>query len=288
MEAVLRDIGFLLKESFTLTEINYNNHSKQLEEFKKLDFENQGMIDKLTQEATRQEQAYFNNIYHFKKSRELFREKLEGLLIALDPSAFDAAVREYKVHIDRSLTTHGMRQGIKKIFDEFRWLLNECNSRSDELKQYVIDIHAQFDTEHGLKEIKPTLFEINDYVEQLEELINIGEEFRTSARTIMTEKTLVTRKLFSTMINQARKVTYKTFMDATTWGENVLSPIAHQLIDQKKQIENRLIMLRSTGDSKAKVLENMKRLEAELNQLKQQRIELNLIIQNIQKATSGK
>jgi hypothetical protein len=286
MEAILRDIGFLLKESFTLTEINYNNHSKQLEEFRKVDFENQDVIEKLTQEATLQEAAYFKNINHFKESREIFRKKLDALLEALDPTAFDAAIREHKVQIDRSLTTHGMRQGIKKLFEEFRQLLNNCNERADNVKAFIKEVHTQFDTEHGLKELKPSVFEIGDYLGQLEELIDIGEEFRTSAKTIMTEKTLVTRKLFSTMINQARKVTYKTFMDALNWGENVLSPIAHQLIDQKKQIENRLIILRSTGESKMKLQENMEKLEAELAELKQQRKELNTIIQNIQKAVA--
>jgi len=102
----------------------------------------------------------------------------------------------------------------------------------------------------------------------------------------MTEKTLVTRKLFSTMISQSRKVTYKTYIEAANWGENVLSPIAHQLIDQKKQIENRLNFLRSIGESKLKLTENMDKLEAELTELKTQRKELNVIIQNMQKATT--
>jgi hypothetical protein len=285
LEAVLRDIGFLLKESFTLTEINYNNHNNQLEEFRKLDFENRDTIERLTHEATLQEAAYYKNINHFKESRVIFREKMDALLNALDPQAFDAVIREHKVQIDRSLTTHGMRQGMKKLFDDFRKMLNDCTARANDVKEFITEIHTQFDTEHGLKELKPSVFQIGDYLEQLEELIDMGEEFRTSAKTIMTEKTLVTRKLFSTMINQSRKVTYKTFMDAVNWGENVLSPIAHQLIDQKKQIANRLIILRSTGESKMKVQENMDKLEAELAELKQQRKELNIIIQNIKKAT---
>ncbi|CAG7855855.1 hypothetical protein MCAMS1_00136 [biofilm metagenome] len=285
LEAVLRDIGFLLKESFTLTEINYNNHNNQLEEFRKIDFENQDIIEKLTLEATSQEAAYYKNINHFKESREIFRQKMDALLTALDPQAFDVTIREHKVQIDRSLTTHGMRQGMKKLFDDFRGMLNDCTERANDVKKFITEIHTQFDTEHGLKELKPSVFEISDYLEQLEELIEMGEEFRSSAKTIMTEKTLVTRKLFSTMINQSRKVTYKTFMDAVNWGENVLSPIAHQLIDQKKQIANRLIILRSTGESKIKVQENMEKLEAELAELKQQRKELNIIMQNIKKAT---
>ncbi len=286
LDAVLRDIGFLLKESFTLTEIKYNNHNKQLEEFKKLDFENKDTIDKLTRETKLQEAAYFKNLNHFKESREVFRVKLLALMEALEPATFNKAIATHKVQIDRSITTHGMRQGMKKLFEEFRVLLGICAEKSEDAKSYILEMHTQFDTQFGLKELKPSVFEIGDYLAQLEELLIIGEEFRTSARTIMTEKNLVTRKLFTTMIAQSRKVLNKTYMDAVVWGENVLSPIAHQLIDQKKQIENRLVILRSTGESKLKVKENMDKLEVELVELRMQRKELNIIIQNMQKAAA--
>jgi len=92
------------------------------------------------------------------------------------------------------------------------------------------------------------------------------------------------RKLFSTIISQSRKVTYKTFIEAGNWGENVLLPVAHQLIDQKKQIENRLTFLQSASESKTKLNENIAKLEAELAELKAQRKELSIIIQNMQKA----
>lgn len=286
LEAVLRDIGFLLKESFTLTEINFNSHNKQMEEFRKLDFENQDTIEKLSRDTKFQENAYFKNIKHFTESREIFREKMSALMEVLDPATFDEAIMTHKVHIDRSLTTHGMKQGIKKLFEEYRQLLGKCAERADDAKDFIIEMHTQFDTEYGLKELKPSIFEIRDSLAQLDELLVIGEEFRTSARAIMTEKTLVSRKLFSIMISQSRKVTYKTYMEAVNWGENVLSPLAHQLIDQKKQIENRLNFLRSIGESKMKLTENMAKLEAELAELKAQRKELNIIIQNMQKAVA--
>jgi Dynamin family len=285
LEAVLRDIGFLLKESYTLTEINHNNQNAQLEEFRKLDFENQDMIEKLTLDTSRQEAAYFRNLNHFKESREIFRNKMNQLMEALAPDVFDTAIMTHKIQIDRSISTHGMRQGIKKLFEEYRALLGNCIDRADDAKAFIIEMHTQFDTEYGLKELKPSVYEIRDYLGQLEELLAIGEEFRTSAKTIMTEKSLVTRKLFSTMISQSRKVTYKAYMEAANWGENVLSPISHQLIDQKKQIENRLNILRATGESKIKLTDNMAKLETELAQIKTQRKELNVIIQNMQKAS---
>ena len=285
LEAVLRDIGFLLKESFSLTEINFKSQNKQLDEFKTLNFKNRDVIHKLSQETKQQETAYFKNLDYFKDRRELFRAKLAALMDALAPEVYEEVIIRHKTEMDRSLTTHGMRQAMKKLFDEYRELLSQCAEKADEAKALVAEIHAHLYDEYGLKEIKPRAFDIRDSLAQLEELLAIGEEFRTSAKTIMTEKTLVTRKLFTTMIAQSRKITNKAYMGAAEWGENVLSPIAHRLIDQKKQIDNRLTVIEATTHSKADLNKNMGKLEEELSTLRLQRKELSIIVQNMQKAS---
>jgi hypothetical protein len=79
MDVVLRDIGFLIIESSTLSEINIENTSSSLSEFKKLNYENQGKIAELTENAQRQQQAYFKNMEHFKVSSNGFRVRLNSL-----------------------------------------------------------------------------------------------------------------------------------------------------------------------------------------------------------------
>jgi len=65
-----------------------------------------------------------------------------------------------------------------------------------------------------------------------------------------------------------------------------MSPIKQQILDHKKQIENRLVVLRSATESEEKLKENLARLQDELTQLSKQRNELGAIIQEMQE-TSG-
>jgi hypothetical protein len=286
MDVVLRDIGFLLKESYTLIEISFENQTNQLKEFQKLSYENQDMIGELTGSAQEQQAAYFKNIEHFKTSREGFQRKLHAMLEALSLPVFDRVIKINKLVIDSSLTTYGMKENIKKLFEDLRNLLEVCVEHSEEAQRFIVLIHSQFNTEYGFKEIKPNLFAISDYQTELEQLFAIGEDFRASTKTTLTEKSVVIQKLYNTLIYQARIVVIRAHKDAVTWGENVMSPIKHQMVDHKKQIENRLVVLRSASKSKNDLHENITRLEGELEQLSVQRQDLKKVIQAMQSVSA--
>jgi hypothetical protein len=282
LDVVQRDVGFLMKESHTLTEINFANDTSQLQEFRKLNFENQDKIAEMTKVAQHQQFAYFKNMEHFKTSSDKFRKKFNTLLNSLSHTRFDRIMEINKVEISRSITTYAMKQGIKRLFDDLHGLLQECVTTTDEMQQFIVKIHAEFDTEYGFKEIKPQLFVISDYQAELEALFAMGEDFRASTKTTFTEKSFVVEKLYNTLIFQARNILFKARRDAIVWGENVMSPIKNQILDHKKQIENRLVVLQSANESEDKLKENIARLESELAQLSKQRDELNDIIHAIQ------
>jgi hypothetical protein len=283
MDVVLRNVGFLIKESFTLTEINFENDSKQLEDFKKLNFENQDMIAEMTQTAQYQQNAYFSNMELFKATSNEFRKKFTLLLESLSPSRFDKIIKINRIEINSSITTYAMKQGIKRLFDDLQSLLQECVGISNDMQKFIVRIHTEFDTEYGFKEIKPQLFVISAYQAELEEIFNLGEEFRISTNTTLTEKSIVIQKLYNTLIFQARNTLFKARRDAIVWGDNVLSPIKNQVLDHKKQIENRLVVLLSAGESESKLNENIARLEGELEYLAKQRNELGEVITTMQR-----
>jgi len=286
IDAVSRDIGFLIKESFALTEINFENASKSFEEFQHLNFKNQDLIAEMTQKTQLQQEAYFKNIQHFQESSKSFHEKLNSLTASLSPTRFDAIININKKEIDRSITTYDMQNNIKQLFADLHGLLEDGVSSANQAQQFILKIHSEFNTEYDFKEIKPYLFDIREYQHELVDVLRKGEEFRVSTKTILTEKNMAVDKLYNTLIFQARNILFKARREAMIWGENVMSPIKQQILDHKKQIENRLVVLRSATESEEKLKENLARLEDELTQLSKQRNELGAIIQEMQE-TSG-
>jgi hypothetical protein len=282
METVTRDIGFLVNESLNLTESSLTNGIAQLEEFKKIDFQNQDMTGKLMAETRDRQNLYMANIENFQASRRVFNVQAKMLIDSFSKERIDNIIRNTKHDMSKSLTTYGMKQNIRKLFDDLRDLLQDSVDITNETRRLVKAIHKKFHDEYGFKEIEPQLFSIKQYQYELEQVFEEGEAFRVSAKTTMTEQSVVINRLYSTLIAKARNILRQAHADATAWSGNVLMPLMHQIKDHKKQIENRLHMLKKMNDSKGSVAENIAALEAEIEPLKKQRNELMMMLKAMQ------
>ncbi len=282
MEAIVRDIGFLVNESSNLTHTSLTNAISQLEEFKKIDFENLDMMGKLMAETRDKQNAYMANVENFQASRRVFNIQAKMLVDSFAKEKIDEIIKSTRNDMSKSLTTYGMKQNIRKLFDELRDLLQDSVDVTNETRRLVKAIHKKFKDEHGFKEIEPQLFSIKQYQFELEQVFEEGETFRSSTKTTMTEQSIVISKLYSTLIAKARNILRQANADATAWSNGVLTPLMHQIKDHKKQIESRLQMLRKINESKDSVAENIAHLEAELEPLKRQRDELATIMKAMQ------
>jgi len=281
IETVNKDIGYLITESFNFTKTKLANATEQLDEFKKVDFDNAEMTGKLMAETRDRQNAYMANVENFQASRKVFAVQAKMLIDSFSKDKIDTIISATKQDMSKSLTTYGMKQNIRKLFDDLRDLLQDSVDITNETRRLVKAIHIKFQDEHGFKKIEPQLFSIKEYQFELEQVFEEGELFRSSAKTTMTEQSMVVNKLYSTLIAKARHILRQAHSDAATWSNSVLTPLMHQLKDHKKQIESRLKMLRKISESKGAVAESIANLEAELEPLKKQRTELAMIIKAV-------
>ncbi len=281
MDTIHKDIGFLVTESTNLSEIQISNAKKQLDEFKRIDFDNQEMTSKLMAETRDRQNAYMTNVESFQASRKVFAVQAKMLISSFSHDRIEAIIKITKQDMTKSLTTYGMKQNIRKLFDELRDLLQDSVDITNETRRLIKAIHKKFQDEYGFKEIEPQLFSIKQYQFEIEQIFEEGEAFRSSAKTTMTEQSIVVNKLYSTLIVKARNILKQAHNDATTWSNSVLTPLMHQIKDHKKQIESRLLMLRKISESKGNVDENIANLEADLVQLNSQQTELTMITKSM-------
>ena len=278
MGTVVRDMGFLLNESSHITNKALSRAMEQLEEFKKIDFQNQDMTGKLMAETRDKQNIYMANIENFQASRRVFISQAKMLIDSFDGEKIDSVIEHARREIASNLTTYGMKQNIRKLFDDLRDILQNAVEITAETSRLVKAIHKKFKDEYGFEEIEPKLFSIKPYQVELEMIFEEGEIFRTSTKTAMTEQSIVIHNLYSTLISRAREVIRQAHDDATAWGNTALTPLMQQIKDHKKQIEHRLQMLRKINESADSVAESIANLQAELEPLKRQRDELNMMI----------
>ena len=278
METVYKEIGFIISESASLVKTKLYNALKELKEFKKIDFENKDMTDKLMAETRDRQNVYLENIEHFQASRKVFAVQARILIQSFSKDKFDTVIRKTRTDMAKSLTTYGMKQNMRQLFDDLRDLLQDSVDITNETRRLVKAIHKKFQEEYGFKKIDPQLFSIKQYQFELEQIFNDGEAFRSSTKTTMTEQSVVINKLYGTLIIQAQKVLRQAHEDSKNWSGSVLTPLMHQIKDHKKQIESRLNLLRKINASDGDTAESIEHLEAELIPLKKQQAELTMII----------
>ena len=281
MGTVVRDMGFLLNESSHVTNKALTHAVEQLEEFKKIDFQNQDMTGKLMAETRDKQNIYMANIENFQASRRVFITQAKMLIDSFDSEKVDSIVEKARREIASNMTTYGMKQNIRKLFDDLRDLLQNAIEITAETSRLVKAIHKKFKDEYGFEEIEPKLFSIKPYQVELEMIFEEGEIFRSSTKTAMTEQSTVIHHLYSTLIAKARHVIKQAHNDASAWGNTALTPLMQQIKDHKKQIENRLQMLRKINESTNNVAENIAHLQAQVEPLKRQRNELNMMIRGM-------
>ncbi|MCK4841595.1 MAG: dynamin family protein [Methylococcales bacterium] len=281
MEAVHKDIGFLVSESSNLTNAKLANAKNQLEEFKKVDFDNQDMTGKLMAETRDRQNAYMINVENFQASRKVFSVQAKMLVTSFSKEKINNIIKDTRQDMKKSLTTYGMKQNIRKLFDDLRDLLQDSVDITNETRRLVKAIHKKFHDEYGFKEIQPKIFSIKQYQVELEQVFDEGEAFRNSAKTAMTEQSVVVNKLYTTLIAKAQNILEQAHGDSITWSNSVLTPLMHQIKDHKKQIESRLKMLRKISESKGSVEGSIAHLKAELDPLKKQQAELSMIVKSM-------
>src|SRR5512143_260581 len=196
----------------------------------------------------------------------------------LDLTRLDGLVAKTRTQMDRSWTTHGMKDGMKMFFDGITTMLTEVAEYSDQMNRLVTTVYHKFHQDHGITEIKPALYTTTEYVKELEKLYTEAEVFRNSPVTTMMEQSYVVKKFFISLVSHARNIFFKAHRDAESWNKAVMSPLVKQIKDHKEQMEKRLENLRKINESRDTLQTRIEELERSAAALKKQVEEVRAIL----------
>ncbi|MEN8259025.1 MAG: dynamin family protein, partial [Pseudomonadota bacterium] len=181
--AIIRDslshtIGKMVDESMSLIRSRLDRASRQLDEFQRLDVENQEMTTKLMAETRDEQSRYMANVENFQASRRIFAVHAKIMSDSLTPEKVADIIRRTRKEMERTLTTYGMKNSMKQVFEELRGLLQDGVDHANETRRLVKAIYKKFQDEHGFGDITPSVFSIKQHQFELEQLFEEGEVFR--------------------------------------------------------------------------------------------------------------
>ncbi len=272
--SVSKGIGRMVEESTRTVSSRIADLCDQVDKMSQVGGENREMTLQLMTEARDDQSRYLTNVENFQASRRVFSVQARLLVEALAPAKANEIVRRTKQQMAGSLTTFGMKNSMKSVFQELGDFFDDAVDTTQETRRLVKAIYKKFQEEYGFETVEPQMFSVKKYQIELQRLFDEGEAFRNSASSTLMEQGLVVQKLYSSIIAQSQDVFNSAHKEASTWCAVVLSPLLRQIKDHKKSIENRLDMLRKINSSKESLESNIAKLEAELAPLNEQYDEL--------------
>lgn len=298
-ESYLSDVVLNKRQEILLTSVNDNvlylvdgsarvvtnkmlNIKRQLDELRKVDGQSQSANNKLMVEAREEQSRYLGNVDAFQSSRRVFAQQAKRLVESLDPVRCTDVMNKTKPQMVSKATTMGMKNVMKVLLEDLQYLLQDAVDSTEETRRLVKAIYRKFEQEEGFENIKPQLFSIKKYQFELEEIFDEAEVFRSSAAATLLEQRVVIDRFYGAIIYKARELFEKAHQDAINWASSVMTPILHTIKEQKKYIENRLVVLRKVNSANESVDNDLKELKAALVGLQKRLDELQQIKDDLQ------
>jgi hypothetical protein len=272
-----RDIGAIIETTSGMIDARLASVGTQLTELKALSGKSHDAIQALIARMRGEKLAYDKTLASFQTTRTVLSDQIKVLLDYLSMEAFDELMHRARREMKDAWTTHGLRIGMKTLFDGALDAMEKANKQTQQIRGLVQAIYNKFHTDHGLAKLKPVNFSMLPYRSQLQRLYEEAEAFRNSPFMVMTEQHFVIKKFFITLVSRTREVFNECNTGAKAWSKAIMAPILAQVREHKIMMDHRLENLK-------KVHENLDNLSGRITELEATRQNLEnqqLVIKNM-------
>jgi hypothetical protein len=259
----------LVNESAGHLAIEIGDAERQLQGLRQLDINNQDMAHRLLEQTQQSKRDYLSGVGIFKSSHKAFTRQLVHLTEILSAATIDTLVRNARKEMLSSLFTPGMKKAMKQVLEDLRLTMDIAMVSADESVKLMKSIYDRFEDEYGCAEVMPPPLSLQWHKMELDRIIEEGDEFRHSAMSTLMEQRAVVRRLYRTVIADARNVFGKAHLETKAWGSSALPPLSKRIKDRRRMIKSRLGVLR-------KVTESTQTLDAEMAELEKRLAALNV------------
>jgi hypothetical protein len=278
---LIADINEMMQESKSILLAQFNGKKKSIEDFSGVSGKNENIIQILL-EKTREEQAiYHTNAENLQASRQILSGQHNRLKNIIDLDQLDKQVSEARKLMQGSWTTNGMKRAMKSLFNNISSTMNEAAKQTELTNRLVKSIYNRFQNENEDTDIRPKLFSITSYKQEIDTLYEDAEEYRTSVYSTMTEQSFVIKKFFISLVSRARNIYYQLNKDADDWGKRALTPLVRQVKGHKKELRLRLDQLKKAGQSRDSIAGRVTSLKIEAKKLQKHIFDVNKMLTTI-------
>ena len=171
------------------------------------------------------------------------------LLRHLSVGYLDSAIMSSRQEMGDSWTTVGLNQGMRNLMKQANKLAANITKESKDIKTLADNIYHVFQTKHGFDVFEPPKLDISNFVNNMQALEKITNDFCSDPVNVLTEKHFLIRKFFLGLGTQTQKIFEQAEKDCARWMEDVLGMLKTQMAEHKNSLDQRTKNLSEAKDS---------------------------------------
>ncbi len=212
-------------------------------------------LGRLADRAQKDYDFYYKKLITLRSSRRLMDSQGAILKKLVEEDRFEAHADRIRQSMAKSWTTAGMNRAMDQFFEVLESDLNNLLSEGRLAEKMVGAIYRRYNDDTRARHLEPIPLRAGRHVIAIRELRKKAKRFRISPKNLLTEQSLLVRRFFNVMVEEARTLHARVRKDVDRWPQEALLPIMQYSMEQKQLLEHQIRrlrdMVRSDRDSRA-------------------------------------
>ncbi len=203
------------------------------------------MLLELTARTRHDHNRHHKRLLDLKTNQRLLQRQGELLRTAIRAERLEEHLTRLRRSLTGSLTTLGINLAILHFFRSVEQDLGILEQEAERANKMVSAIYRRHSEENPLQGIDPPLFQLLPYQRELRSLQGKADQFRLQLKTLLTEQRTLTRRFFSTLVQEVIGMHQRLRQEAEQWAGDALTPLLHFSLEHKQQLETHILQLKS-------------------------------------------
>lgn len=276
--AIVTECANMIKASRKLAQIRVTSIKSQLAELRELQHKSHDVSKEILAKVVAERKRYEASILTFNQGSEKIKRLSGKLLRHLSLGYLDTTLAQTKQDMGDSWTTVGLNRNIREITRLAINLAEEISMEGQTIKQHADDLYQLFWSKHGFENTLVAELNMRPFIENINALEKVTEEFCSSPTNLLTEKNFLIRKFFLGLGVQIQAIFEQAHLDCTHWLNQVIGELKNQIGTHKAALDQRAQLLMESHNNADQVLKNIASTEKDLIKYQEQCNQLDAIL----------
>ncbi|WP_036300081.1 dynamin family protein [Methylotenera sp. L2L1] len=262
--AIVTECSNMIKASRKLAQIRVGSIKNQLAELRELQHKSHDASKDILAKVVAERKRYESSILTFNQGSEKIKRLSSKLLRHLSLGYLDTTLAQTKQDMGDSWTTVGLNRNIREITRLAINLAEEISIEGHTIKKHADDLYQLFWSKHGFEKTEAIQLDMRHFIENIQALEKVTEEFCASPVNLLTEKNFLIRKFFLGLGVQIQAIFEQAHLDCTHWLNQVIGELKNQISVHKNALDQRAESLMESHNNADKVIKNIASAEKDL------------------------